>query len=105
MAHIFQGKWITDSDLLREPRNVFHRQLQPISLPKDEKGNNHVLFRKKFYVKTALKKAVLYITADDHYKAYINGRFVAQGPAPSYHCRAFRGGNDSGNGLRRNKKG
>ena len=28
---------------------------------------------------------MIFITADDCYKLYINGSFVAQGPAPSYH--------------------
>lgn len=29
----------------------------------------------------------MYITADDYYKLYINGQFVAQGPAPCYHFK------------------
>ena len=82
----FSGKWITDKDFYnREPRNVFHRQLQPIDLPKDEKWNNHVLFRKKFVLTKQPQKALLFITADDCYKAYCNEEFVGQGPAPSYH--------------------
>ena len=69
---------------IRKPRNVFHRQLQPIDLPQDDKRNNHILFRKKFSLNALPNKAELFITADDYYKLYINGLFVAQGPAPSY---------------------
>ena len=84
--HNFTGKWITDGVFApREPRNVFHRQLQKISLPLDEHCDSHILFRKKFVLSKAEKVGKAYITADDFYKLYINGQFVAQGPAPAYH--------------------
>ena len=83
--HIFTGKWISDSVLTqREPRNVFHRQLERIYLPADDEANAHVLFRKRFYSEKS-GNARVFITADDYYKLYINGRFVVQGPAPAYH--------------------
>lgn len=86
MAHQFIGKWITTSEFSAlKPRNVFHRQLEPVDLPCSEHRNRHILYRKSFTCDTLGKKATLYISADDYYKLYINGRFVAQGPAPSYH--------------------
>ena len=89
--HSFVGKWISDGALAsREPRNVFHRQLERIDLPADAEENSHVLFRKKFNAKKAVGDAKIFITADDYYKLYINGIFVAQGPAPAYHnCYNF----------------
>ena len=88
MEHIFSGKWITRADFTeRQPRNVFHRQLETVYLPDDEKQNSHVLFRKKITVNETPKSAHVFITADDYYKLYINGQFVGQGPAPSYHSR------------------
>lgn len=84
--HKFAGKWITDRDFAeREPRNVFHRQLEKISLPPDELSNSHILFRKRFEVLKIGAVGKVFITADDYYKLYINGMFVAQGPAPAYH--------------------
>ncbi len=85
MEHNFQGVWITDEefcDLL--PRDVFHRQLDFRKLPCDEHRNRHILFRKTFCCDSP-QDAAVYITADDYYKLYVNGRFVGQGPAPSYH--------------------
>lgn len=84
--HIFTGKWITDSEFYRlKPRNVFHKQLEPVDLPCDEHRNRHILFRKNFVISTSIENAKMYISADDYYKLYINGQFVGQGPAPSYH--------------------
>ncbi len=86
MEHQFFGKWITDKEFAAlPPRNVFHRQLEPMELPCEEHRNRHILFRKKFRLDALGERATLYISADDYYKLYINGRFVAQGPAPSYH--------------------
>lgn len=47
--------------------------------------NIHTLFRKDFLLsQSSIKKAYLYITADDSYKLYINGEFIGIGPAPAY---------------------
>ncbi len=85
-AHTFAGKWITDATFAPlYPRNVFHRQLQPLDLAPDTNQNSHILFRRQFCLAQKPKKAVLYISADDYYKVYINGSFAGQGPAPGYH--------------------
>ena len=88
MEHTFKGKWITDAEFYDlKPRNVFHRQLEKASLPCSEHRHRHILFRRKFTYDGMTTKAVLYISADDYYKLYINGQFAAQGPSPSYHLR------------------
>ena len=86
-AHSFVGFWITDSEFsdLR-PRNVFHRQKEPLDLP-EEHLNAHILFRGEFFLDNLTRPATIYISADDYYKLYVNGRFVCQGPALSYHSR------------------
>lgn len=84
--HQFIGEWITDERFCeRAPRNVFHRQLDKLDLPLDQYANSHILFRKKFSYKKTSQSVTAYISADDYYKLYINGQFVAQGPAPCYH--------------------
>lgn len=86
MEHNFIGKWITDEEFYSlKPRNVFSRQLERVALPCEEHRNRHILFRKKFHCAAIKEKATLFISADDYYKVYINGKFLAQGPAPSYH--------------------
>lgn len=86
MTYQFRGKWITDGEFANlEKRNVFHRQLEPVNLPCEEHRNCHILFRKQFYCEKEIKNAKIYISADDYYKLYINGEFVAQGPASAYH--------------------
>ena len=81
----FKGRWITDGEFCElKPRNVFHKQLDKVDLPCDEHRNRHILFRKKFQIEE-FEKARIFISADDYYKLYINGEFVCQGPAPSYH--------------------
>ena len=83
--HVFLGKWITDSEFAKmEARNVFHRQLDRVALPCEEHLDRHILFRKSFSLAKKPDHAMIYITADDYYKLYINGVFVTQGPAPSY---------------------
>ena len=70
------------------PINVYHKEMDTTPVPKvpEQYQNRHILFRKKFHLADT-KNAMLKITADDYYKLYINGQFVAQGPAPSYHFR------------------
>lgn len=86
MEHTFHGKWISNEIFANlRARNVFHRQLEKVSLDCSEYRNQHVLFRKSFSIDRDFSSAKIYISADDYYKLYINGRFVAQGPSPSYH--------------------
>ena len=88
MEHSFVGRWISDGELAAlYPRNVFSRQLERVTLDCSEHRDRHILYRRKFSLKKAPDRATAYISADDYYKLYINGRFVAQGPAPSYHFR------------------
>ena len=86
MEHIFKGKWISN-DVFSQitPRNVFHRQLDKLSLDCTEHRNRHILFRKHFDLTDEFQSARIFISADDYYKLYVNGAFVAQGPAPAYH--------------------
>ncbi len=50
-----------------------------------ETQNIHTFFRKEIKVEEkAIRKAKLFITADDLYKLYINGDMVGEGPAQSY---------------------
>lgn len=84
----YSGKWITDSEFCSlKPRNVFHKQLEPVELLCDEHRDRHILFRKKFVISENIQEAKVYISADDYYKLYINGQFVCQGPAPAYHLQ------------------
>ena len=81
---VFKGYFITDKDFYNvQPRKVFGRQLDHPELAKDERENSHILFRKKF-ICDRCGLAKIYITADDYYKLYVNGKFVGQGPAPCY---------------------
>jgi len=82
--HKFTGRWITTEEFAGlKPVNVFHRQLEKTEIKSAAKKNSHILFRKKFIIEKCENTAV-YISADDYYKLYINGRFVCQGPAPGY---------------------
>ncbi|MBO7273718.1 MAG: alpha-L-rhamnosidase N-terminal domain-containing protein, partial [Clostridia bacterium] len=88
MAHEFVGKWISDAEMASvKPRNVFFRQLERVELDCREHRNLHILFRKRFSLQEDFSKAKIYISADDYYKLYVNGKFAGQGPAPSYHFR------------------
>jgi alpha-L-rhamnosidase len=46
--------------------------------------NTYALFRTKFSLKQIPKKAPFFITADQSYHLYLNGRFVCRGPARGY---------------------
>ena len=86
--HQFKGQFITDGEFAElAPRNVFFRQLERVKLPCEEHRNRHILFRKQFTLTKSPEEAKVYISADDYYKLYINGRLAGQGPAPSYHFR------------------
>lgn len=85
ISHIFRGKWITNREFESlVPKNMFHRQLEGTNRSGEEHRDSHVLFRKTFTLSSPCQSAFAYVTADDYYKLYINGRFVAQGPTPGY---------------------
>ena len=80
----FQGIWITDSKFCDlQPVQVFHRQLDKKEIISTAEKNVHLLFRRKFEAAGG-KKTEVFISADDYYKLYVNGKFVCQGPAPGY---------------------
>ncbi len=49
-----------------------------------ETKNIHTFYRKEISVDKKVRRAKLFITADDLYKLYINGDIVGEGPAQSY---------------------
>ena len=65
------------------PADVFRRGQAPLSAAEGDIRDRHILFRRKVFLPAA-KRAFLRITADDYFKLYINGEYVAQGPPPSY---------------------
>ena len=73
---------------------LYSLSMQKIQVLKNGSANRHTLFRKESEIKNIpIKSAKLYITADDCYKAYINGKFFAYGPAQAlafaYNYNAF----------------
>ena len=46
--------------------------------------NAYAQFREKFEISEVPQTAPLYITADQCYRLYVNGEFVASGPARGY---------------------
>ena len=80
----FSSKWITTSDFYGlDIINLFHRQFDKIEIPESPIKNYHVHIRKKFTLDD-FTEAFINISADDYYKLYINGKFVAQGPEAAY---------------------
>ncbi len=65
-----------------EPISLFHKESKLASEKKSRYEGIHVVFSKKLDFPRASYR--MKITADDCYKLYINGDFVAMGPAPSY---------------------
>lgn len=86
--HTFSGIPITTEEFCRlKPQNVFFREIHRKEIDTSAHQNRHILFRKRFTVEKPFQKASIFISADDHYKLYLNGSFVAEGPAPAYHTR------------------
>ena len=80
-----QGIWITDDEFAAlTPQNVFSREIGKVVPDCTDHRDRHILFRKRFFLVAKPKQALLRITADDYYKAWLNGRFAGQGPAAAY---------------------
>ncbi|MBQ3079378.1 MAG: family 78 glycoside hydrolase catalytic domain [Clostridia bacterium] len=84
-------KWLTAQEFSKcEAVNVFHRESEGNVQPSDASRNNfHMYARRAFRLSSRIRSAEIRITADDYYKLYINGAYVAQGPAPGYPDRYY----------------
>ncbi len=68
-----------------KPVNVFMREREgKIVLPDDRPKDVHMYARRAFIADGTWRNVFVKVTADDYYKLYINGKLVAQGPAPGY---------------------
>lgn len=81
----FNPTWYTTEEFeSSQPISMYHLEQEPD--PEDPVGihNYHVLARAELTVGDEDTTKLLRITADDYYKLYVNGKFVAQGPAAGY---------------------
>lgn len=92
MQKYWKAKWIKSREFEGlAPINVFHKQNDNAVLPEHMENlkNYHMLARRKFNLQKGIETAFIDISADDYYKLYINGKFVAQGPAPCYYFHYY----------------
>jgi len=81
------ANWICPLEFKNElPINMFFKEKkrQIPELPEKFK-NVHMLVKKTLILNEKEKKYKIRITADDYYKLYINGKYVAQGVAQGYY--------------------
>ena len=73
-------------ELDEEGNDVYRRDdpTDPITAAHpNELRNKHIIYRRRVEL-PSFERAVLRISADDYYKLYVNGRFVAEGPTAGY---------------------
>lgn len=46
--------------------------------------NSYALFRETFDLSSVPEKAIMYITADQKYRLYVNGKYICNGPARGF---------------------
>ena len=84
----FVPRWYTIPEFAgAHPVDPYRREQEEPLKPVGRIQNLHVLCRARFDADPDVKEGAriyLRITADDYYKAYINGNFAGQGPAPAY---------------------
>lgn len=86
--NIFEkAQWITTADFAAlSPVNVFHRECEKVRISVPSKLQNyHAVFSSEFTLDSVPSDVRIRIAADDYYKLFINGRFVAMGPAQGYY--------------------
>ncbi len=83
----WSNQWVCAPEFLQvKPRNMFYKEdVRVFPSHPTELMNHHTLFRKKVTLPQLPQKAELYLSADDSYRLYVNGRFVTQGPASAYY--------------------
>ena len=81
------AKWICPLEFKDElPINMFYKEKKRKMPELPEKFKNvHMLVKKTLILNEKEKKYKIRITADDYYKLYINGKYVAQGVAQGYY--------------------
>ncbi len=86
---LLNAHWMTISQWPEDPvRNVFHRELEPMPSSEAQLPENvHVLVRAVFDLPD--EPCNLYLSADDYYHAWLNGRWLGSGPAPGYPSRYY----------------
>lgn len=92
MDRKWSAKWISSKDYVDlKPRNIYYRELPWTNrIPQHDETlqNDHILIRKTFVINN-INDAKLYISADDNYRVYINGKRVGFGPASNYYFHYF----------------
>ncbi len=84
-----RARWLTAVEFARRrPVNPY------LETPAPDPANEglqhfHMYARRAFRLGANVQSAELLISADDMYKLYINGEYVAQGPAPGYPGRYY----------------
>lgn len=93
MNNVWNAQWIMDPRFNnRSPILLLGKEHNAVSDCKHKKElqNHHMLVRKVFEIEQEpIGNAYINITADDYYKLYINGKFISQGPAQSYHFHYY----------------
>ncbi|MEK6796443.1 MAG: family 78 glycoside hydrolase catalytic domain [Spirochaetota bacterium] len=81
------ARWIRDIAFNgTDTIDVFHKQRTVHSMPEHRSDlKNRRMFVRRIFTLDAAASPYIDITADDHYKLYVNGTYIAQGPSPAYH--------------------
>lgn len=84
----FAPDWYTVAEFAEiQPVCMYHKEQEAVQIENNGVRNLHVLARADYFAENlqeAERKYILRISADDYYKLYVNGKYVAQGPAPAY---------------------
>ncbi len=80
------GEWITSKHFAGlSPIADLDKIQSKAKVRRDKRHENkHILFRKQFSLSDLEARTIIKISADDHYKLFLNGTFVSEGVAPCY---------------------